>query len=147
MLEVLDEFAMTIPQYGTIKSKMKPIIFLTSNNYRLLSDALKRRCNYLYIENKTKEEMLEIIKKKTTVSDSLACGVAECMSALQNIRLKQMPSIDEAIKWAEYLEEMFGDDLETKDLEYSLCALIKNKEDQQIVKTLNVVPKNIKKEN
>ena len=138
LLEVLDEFSMTIPQFGTVKAECKPIIFLTSNNYRTLSDALKRRCNYLYIENKTKEEMLEIIKKKAGVAEKLAMGVAECLASLQEVKLRQTPSIDEAIKWAQYLEDNFGSNITDNDFEYSLCALVKNKQDLEIVKTMKL---------
>lgn len=140
LLEVLDEFAMTIPQYGTVKASVKPIIFLTSNNYRMLSDALKRRCNYIYIENKSQAEMLEIIKKKACVSEKLASGVAACLGAIQKLHLKQTPSIDEAIKWAQYLEENFGDDYKD-NINNSLCTLIKNKEDLDTVKRSSVLSK------
>ena len=131
---------MTIPEYGTVKAKVKPIVFLTSNNYRSLSDALKRRCNYLYIENKTKDEMREIILKKAQVSEKLANGISECMAAIQNLHLKQTPSIAEALVWAKYLEENFGDNYED-DLEYSLCTLIKNKDDLDAIKRSNVLKK------
>lgn len=111
LLQFLDEFSITIPQYGTITADedKHPIVFLTSNNYRDLSDALKRRCNYLYIENKTKEEMMEILKMKAEVSDNLANGVASCLVSIQSLNLKQMPSIDEGIKLAKYLKENFGE--------------------------------------
>lgn len=130
LLQFLDEFSITIPQYGTITADedKRPIVFLTSNNYRDLSDALKRRCNYLYIENKTKEEMMEILKMKAEVSDSLANGVASCLVSIQSLNLKQMPSIDEGIKWAKYLKENFGEITED-NIDYTICMLAKNKED------------------
>lgn len=143
LLEMLDEFAITIPQFGTIKANVKPIVFLTSNNYRSLSDALKRRCNYLYIENKTKDEMFEIVKAKASVSEALARGVAECVASIQKLHLKQTPSIDEAIRWAQYLEDNFGDDYKDA-LEYSLCNLIKNKDDMRTVRNSTVLD-NLKK--
>lgn len=140
LLQFLDEYAISIPQLGTITADVKPIVVLTSNNYRSLSDALKRRCNYLYIENKTKDEMYEIIKRKAMVSDSLADGIASAMVDLQNLNLKQTPSIDEALKFANYLYENFGDKYKD-DLEYSLCTLIKNKEDLDRVKQSGVIDK------
>ena len=105
LLETLDEFSISIPQYGTVTcpEEMRPIVFITSNNYRQLSDALRRRCNYLYIEQKTKEELLEILKLRAGQDIRIAEGVAECISKIQELPLKQVPSIAEAAAWANYL--------------------------------------------
>ena len=134
LLEMLDEFSITIPQYGTVKcpEDMKPIVILTSNNYREMSDALKRRCNYLFIKRKTKAEILEILKMKANVSDSICSGVANCMEKIQKLKLKQEPSIAEAIEWAQYIQENF-DESNMSDLEYSICMLAKNKEDTEVI--------------
>lgn len=107
LLEVLDEFSMTIPQYGTIRCKPenRPLVFLTSNNYRELSDAMKRRCNYLYISEKTQDEIREIIKKQTNLSANVADGVAACLAELQKASLRQKPSIAEGIAWANYVTQ------------------------------------------
>ena len=111
LLEVLDEFAMSIPQYGTIKCKEenRPIVFLTSNNYRELSDALKRRCNYLYIPEKTKEEVKKIIMVQAQVSEDIAAGVANCAQQIKNLGLKHTPSIDELSKWSRFLQDTAGE--------------------------------------
>ena len=129
LLEALDEFSLTIPQYGTVKcpEDKRPIVILTSNNYRELSDALKRRCNYLYIEKKTKEEMLNILMLKTKVSPRIAEGVANCIEKVQELGLKQNPSIAEAIKWADYISKNLDS---YDDIDYSVCALAKNEEDR-----------------
>lgn len=140
LLEMLDEFSITIPQYGTIKCRedCKPIVFLTSNNYREMSDALKRRCNYLFIKRKTKEEIIEILKLKANISEKLAIGVANCMSKIATLNLKQEPSIAEAIDWATYLQNNF-DESNKDDIDFSICMLAKNAEDTKIIKKSGVL--------
>ena len=78
LLEALDEYSVTIPQFGRIEcpKDMRPVIILTSNNYRELSDALRRRCGYLYLDPKTEEETKQIIIKKAEVDESIAVAVA-----------------------------------------------------------------------
>ena len=144
LLQFLDEFSISIPQYGTITAKedKRPIVFLTSNNYRDLSDALKRRCNYLYIQNKTKEEMIEILKMKASISPTLANGVASCLIAIQNLQLKQMPSIDEGIKWASYLQKNFGE-IDENTIDYTICMLAKNQDDVEIIKKSKIIKENL----
>lgn len=144
LLQFLDEFSISIPQYGTITAKEdnRPIVFLTSNNYRDLSDALKRRCNYLYIQNKTKEEMIEILKMKASISPTLANGVASCLIAIQNLQLKQMPSIDEGIKWASYLQKNFGE-IDENTIDYTICMLAKNQDDVEIIKKSKILNENL----
>lgn len=144
LLQFLDEFSISIPQYGTITAKEdnRPIVFLTSNNYRDLSDALKRRCNYLYIQNKTKEEMIEILKMKASISPTLANGVASCLIAIQNLQLKQMPSIDEGIKWASYLQKNFGE-IDENTIDYTICMLAKNQDDVEIIKKSKIIQENL----
>lgn len=140
LLEMLDEFSITIPQYGTVKCNddCKPIVFLTSNNYREMSDALKRRCNYLFIKRKTKSEMIEILKLKANISEKLAIGVANCMDEISKLKLKQMPSIAEAIDWAMYLQNNF-DESNQDDVSYSICMLAKNNEDSQIIQQSGIL--------
>lgn len=144
LLQFLDEFSISIPQYGTITAKedKRPIVFLTSNNYRDLSDALKRRCNYLYIQNKTKEEMIEILKMKASISPTLANRVASCLIAIQNLQLKQMPSIDEGIKWASYLQKNFGE-IDENTIDYTICMLAKNQDDVEIIKKSKIIQGNL----
>lgn len=147
LLQFLDEFSLSIPQYGTIAADKnnKPMVFLTSNNYRDLSDALKRRCNYLYINNKTKEEMMEILKMKANISDQLVNGVASCLVDIQKLNLKQMPSIDEGIKWATYLQKNFTE-INEDNIDYTICMLAKNNDDVKEILKANVVKKNIGKQ-
>ena len=133
LLETLDEFSMTIPQYGTIRcpEEMRPVVILTSNNYRELSDALRRRCNYLYIEPKTAEEIKQILLMKAGISDKLANGVAQCMVKLNSLDLKQPISVAEGINWAKCLKEMTEN--EDSDVTQMICMIAKNKDDAELI--------------
>ena len=142
--EVLSEFSISVPQYGTVTcpTDQRPIVILTSNGYRELSEALKRRCAYLYINNKSKDEMLAILKNKARFDEKLAESIANCMVKIQNMRLRQTPSIAEAVDWGNYLQSMFGEHLENledpEEIKYTLGAIAKNKEDERILKNGNL---------
>ena len=144
LLEVLSEFSISVPQYGTVTcpTDQRPIVILTSNGYRELSEALKRRCAYLYINNKSKDEMLAILKNKARFDEKLAESIANCMVKIQNMRLRQTPSIAEAVDWGDYLQSMFGEHLENledpEEIKYTLGAIAKNKEDERILKNGNL---------
>lgn len=127
LLEFLDEFSMTIPQYGTITANHKPIVFLTSNRYRELSDALKRRCNYIFLKSKTAEEMAEIITAQAQVNPTVAAAVADVVAASRNLNLTQTPSIAEAVGWAKFIKEAIdnGDSDMLSDLGGSLGHIAK----------------------
>ena len=136
LLEILDEFSMTIPQYGTIRCNPvnRPMVIMTSNNYRELSDATKRRCNYLYIPRKTSAEIKKIIEKQTILKNDAALTAAICLEQIQNCRLKQHPSIAEAINWLEYIID--NPDLQAEDLENTAFLLAKNANDKGIIKQI-----------
>lgn len=144
LLEVLSEFSISVPQYGTVTcpTDQRPIVILTSNGYRELSEALKRRCAYLYINNKSKDEMLAILKNKARFDEKLAESIANCMVKIQNMRLRQTPSIAEAVDWGNYLQFMFGEHLENledpEEIKYTIGAIAKNKEDERILKNGNL---------
>jgi MoxR-like ATPase len=101
LLEVLSDFQVSVPEIGTFKAKRIPPVFLTSNNAREMSDALKRRCLHLYIDYPSQEQELRILHLKVPgIRESLA---AEVVSAVQRIRaldLKKTPSISETLDWA-----------------------------------------------
>lgn len=110
LLEVLSDFAMTIPEYGTISCKPedRPIVFLTSNHYRELSQPMLRRCWYLYIERKTLGEIKQIIRANVSGTEEFCDKVSETINKIQNMDLKHPISISEGIEWAKSLETMFG---------------------------------------
>ena len=135
LLEALDEYSITIPQFGTIRcpEDKRPVVFLTSNNYRELSGALRRRCGYLYIEKKTQEEVKNIIITKANADESIAEGVASCIRKISELPMKQTPSIAEALMLAKYFQD--SNQAVTKDtLSEALFIIIKNKRDKELVK-------------
>ena len=136
LLEILDEFSMTIPQYGTIRCEKenRPMVIMTSNNYRELSDATKRRCNYLYIPRKTSAEIKKIIEKQTVLRSDAALTAAICLEQIQNCRLKQTPSIAEAVSWIKYLID--NPELQAEDLENTAFLLAKNSNDKNVIKQI-----------
>lgn len=99
LYEFLEGYSITVPQYGEIScpDDKKPLVFVTSNGYRDLSDAFRRRCSYLYIDHKSQDEIYEILKTKTACDDNVANGLAACMAAFAKYDLHQQPSISEAI--------------------------------------------------
>ena len=135
LLEALDEYTVTIPQFGPVvcPPDKRPVIILTSNNYRELSDALRRRCGYLYLEPKSIDETKKIIMKKAEVNEELALAVAKCMERIKELPIRQMPSIAEAITWAEYLKTE-DESLSEKTLDDSIFMIMKNQRDREILK-------------
>lgn len=136
LLEVLDTFTITLPEIGTITcpEDKRPMIVLTSNNNRELTEALRRRCIYLYISYPSMEVEREIILKKAKVSFDFANSVANLMSRLRSeIDLRQNPSIAESIQWANMLFNYMGcNEISSKfkkEIIGTLSALIKNQKD------------------
>lgn len=141
LLEFLDEFSISIPQYKTIvcPEELRPIVILTSNNYRELSDALRRRCNYLYIKPKTAKEIEEILIQKAAVNEDLARSIAECVDKIQSLNLKQSPSISEFIGWAKFLMNNISDkDFSADTVNFSIRYLVKNKADKEKLDSINI---------
>ena len=105
LLETLSDFAMTIPEYGTVRcrSEDQPIVILTSNRYRELSSALKRRCFYLYIKHKTQAEIKDILRLKVSDDDAFCDRVAGYLEQIGKLDLQHPVSISEGIDWAKFL--------------------------------------------
>jgi MoxR-like ATPase len=107
LLEILSDFQVTVPEIGTITAKRIPIVVLTSNNAREMSDALKRRCIHLYIDFPDKELELEIVRLKVPdVHERLSREVVELVHAVRKLDLKKQPSISETLDWARALSIM-----------------------------------------
>lgn len=136
LLEMLSDFAITIPEYGTIQCAQedRPIVFLTSNNYRELSQPMLRRCSYLYIEHKTLEEIKQIICANVSASDEFVNTVASVIDRLQKTDLRHAISISEGIEWANCLIQTF-DCKTAKDvtdaIPYSIGSLVKDHADEK----------------
>jgi MoxR-like ATPase len=104
LLELLSDFQVTVPELGTLKATHLPLVILTSNNAREMSDALKRRCLHLYIDFPDKDQELRIIKTKIPdVSDKLAEQVVGVIQSLRKLDLKKTPGISESLDWVKAL--------------------------------------------
>src|SRR5882762_4226363 len=101
LLEVLSDYQVSVPELGTIEGKQRPMVFLTSNNTRELSEALKRRCLFLHIDYPDVEREKEIVRVRVPeVDDALAEQIAKVVGSIRNLDLKKAPSISETIDWA-----------------------------------------------
>ena len=134
LLEVLDEFSMSIPQLGVIRAKeeYRPMVILTSNNYRDLSEALKRRCNYLYIDRKSVEDIRKILVMQAGADAEVAFGMAKFIDRIQSLPLKQTPSIAEAVTWAKFCME--NPNVFDNHLDQTIYMLAKNRQDRDVIK-------------
>ncbi len=126
LLEVLSEFQVTIPELGTIKAKIKPLVFLTSNNSRELSDALKRRCLHLYVPYPDEKLESRILSSRVPeLSDTLRKEVVSFVQQVRELDLKKVPSISETIDWAKTLLLLHSEQLEPGMVKKTLNVLLK----------------------
>jgi MoxR-like ATPase len=136
LLEILSEYSITIPELGTYRSEVKPIVVITSNRTRDLHDALKRRCFYHWVEHPDVEREVEIIRiRAPKVSLLLAEEVAKAASLLRGMDLYKPPGVAETIDWAEALVTIGVDDLDKDSVDETLGTLIKYREDQERVRS------------
>lgn len=129
-LEVLSDFQVTIPELGTITARHKPAVVLTSNRTRELSDALRRRCLYLWLDYPDYDRELRIVRKKVPQADhALAQQICQAMQVLRRVRLAKVPGVAETLDWAAALVAMHADHLDRETLEATLGAIFKDPED------------------
>ncbi len=132
LLEVLSDFQVSVPELGTLAARHMPAVVLTSNNTRELSEALKRRCLYIYVDYPTQEAELNIVKLKVPQLDAkLAQQVVDFVQRLREMDLKKQPSVDETIVWARALVEMNARSLDRETLHNTLSVLLKYESDLQ----------------
>ena len=130
LLEVLSDFQVTVPELGTIEAVHHPIVFLTSNNTRELSEALKRRCLYLYLDYPTVEAELEIVRLKVPeLAPQLARQAVELVHQLRDLGLKKSPSISETLDWARALVKLNADNLDKETFDNTKTVLLKHESD------------------
>lgn len=130
LLEVLSDFQVSIPEVGTISARHHPTVFLTSNNTRELSEALKRRCLYIYIDYPAVEEELRIVRLKVPELDAqLAQQAVEAVQSLRAMDLKKNPSVSETLDWARALVTLNASSLDRETLENTLTVLLKYEAD------------------
>ncbi len=135
LLELLSDLQVSVPEVGTIKAKTVPFVVLTSNRARPLSDALRRRCAYLYIDYPTMEKELSILRAKLPhVDDRLSVQVAMAVSKLRsNDAILKKPSIAETLDWAAALDALGIRELTPDALRATAGFLLKNNEDMDIL--------------
>lgn len=135
LLEFLADFALSIPERGTIAAAHPPIVILTSNRTRDLHDALKRRCFYHWIDHPTVEREIEILRLHLpAIAPELAADVARATAALRLRELRKPPGIAESIDWAQTLDLLGAQRLTTDAFEPSLGAVLKYPEDIELAR-------------
>ncbi len=135
LLEVLSDFQVSVPELGTLKATHQPMVILTSNNTRELSEALKRRCLYLFIDYPNNDEELRIVRLRVPELESkLAQQAVEVVQSLRHMDLKKHPSVAETIDWAKALVMLNADTLDQETLENTLTVLLKHEADAQRAK-------------
>src|SRR5262245_29555568 len=135
LLEVLSDFQVSVPELGTIKAIHQPTVLLTSNNTRELSEALKRRCLYIYIDYPSLDAEVKIINLKVPgLPPKLAHQAVEVVQRLRGLDLKKHPSVSETIDWARALLELNARHLDRETLETTLSVLLKYESDLQRAK-------------
>ena len=130
LLEVLSEFQATIPEIGTIRAKHPPFVVLTSNRTRDLSDALRRRCLYLWIDYPDIDKELRIVRAKVNgIEDRLARQVVRFVDSARRTGLDKVPGIAETLDWARAMVVLHLDHLDYDAVEQTLGAIIKDADD------------------
>lgn len=126
LLEVLSDYTVSVPELGTIRANHIPIVLLTSNSTREMSDALKRRCLHLYIDFPPAEQELEIVRLKVPgISNVLSQQVVEAVQRIRSLDLKKVPSISETLDWAKTLTLLNAEELGEETVNDSLSAILK----------------------
>lgn len=136
LLEILQDYQISIPEIGTVYSKVPPVVFLTSNNTREIGDALKRRCLHLYIPFPDSKLEKEIIRSRVPAVDQILQN--QIVSFVQEVRsmdLKKVPAVSETIDWAKALILLNVEHLETKVVRTTLNVLLKFQDDIEYVES------------
>ncbi len=130
LLEILSDFQVSIPELGTIEAKQIPLVFLTSNNTRELSEALKRRCLYLHVDYPDLDREREIVLMKVEgISESLADQVARIVRSIRQLELKKSPSVSETLDWARTLVLLGVDNVDAETATSTVNILLKYQTD------------------
>lgn len=130
LLEILSDYQVSIPELGTIRARHDPMVLLTSNNTRELSEALKRRCLYLYLDYPTLDQELEIVRMKVPdLRPELARQAVQVVQQLRNIDLRKLPSISETLDWARALVALNASAIDEETLRNTMTVLLKYEAD------------------
>jgi MoxR-like ATPase len=134
LLEILSDFQVSVPELGTLKAHERPVVVLTSNRARDLSEALRRRCLHLFIDFPGIEQERRIIELKVPDLDArLAADAARIVNAIRKLELKKSPSIAETLDWARALLRLGVKELDAPALRATLGLLLKHEEDRERV--------------
>ncbi len=137
LLEVLSDFQVSVPELGTIRAKHQPMVLLTSNNTRELSEALKRRCLYLYVGYPNLEAELDIVRLKVPdLRPELARQAVATVQQLRNMDLRKVPSISETLDWARALVALNATAIDEQTMNNTLTVLLKYEADVQKAKRM-----------
>ncbi|HSK11847.1 MAG TPA: MoxR family ATPase [Phnomibacter sp.] len=140
LLELLSAFQISIPEIGTIKAKHKPFVVLTSNRTRELSDALKRRCLYHWVDYPDLQKEMTIVQKRLpSIEHGMLQQVVQAVQKLRQLKLVKTPGISETIDWAQALMTLGFRQLDNEALERTLGSILKSVEDIRMVKEEKVL--------
>jgi MoxR-like ATPase len=145
LLEVLSDFQFSVPELGTLSAVHKPLVILTSNNTRELSEALKRRCLYLFIGYPNVEQELSVVRLKVPeLNPKLAQQAVELVQRLRDLDLRKSPSISETLDWAKSLVALNAKHLDAATLETTMSVLLKHETDlAKVRRRLQVTSKGV----
>jgi len=134
LLEVLSDFQISIPELGVIEARTHPIVVLTSNNSRELTEALKRRCLYLWLDYPEVEREMEIVRLHAPeLDEGLARRLVEVVHMVRQLDLKKPPSIAESIDWARALLLLGADDIDASLFGRTMSIIVKHRTDMDLV--------------
>jgi MoxR-like ATPase len=134
LLEVLSDFQISIPELGVIEARTRPLVVLTSNNSRELTEALKRRCLYLWLDYPEVEREMEIVRLHAPELDErLARRLVEVIHMVRSLDLKKPPSIAESIDWARAVLLLGADDIDPALFERTMSIIVKHRSDLDLV--------------
>ena len=144
LLELLSAFQLSIPEIGTIKATHKPFVVLTSNRTRELSDALKRRCLYHWIDYPDLEKEMEIVRKRLPgIEQKLLEQTVSCVQRFREQKLSKTPGVSETIDWAESLMALGYRGINAEAFRKTLGSVLKSAEDIDMIKTADLAEFNI----
>jgi MoxR-like ATPase len=134
LLELLSDFQLSIPELGRFEARTRPIVLLTSNNTRELTEALKRRCLYLWLDYPQLEHELAIVKLHTPdLDDAIARKLVEIVAMVRELDLKKPPSIAESVDWARALLLLGADDIDNEVFVQTMSVIVKHRTDLDVV--------------
>jgi MoxR-like ATPase len=134
LLELLSDFQISIPELGRVQAKSQPVVLLTSNNTRELTEALKRRCLYLWLDYPELEHELEIVRLHCPeLDEQVARKLVEIVHQVRELDLKKPPSIAESIDWARALLLLGADDIDADTFRQTMSVIVKHRTDLDTV--------------